>query len=273
MKKKGIVLGVIVVMFGLCSVYGFTPLINKYAFYPERDYGQYAEQLNDEEEEVFFPADDGVVLQSYFLSSQSSEKLLIYFHGNAGNVSDRLPDLRHLRQLGINVLGVSYRGYGKSEGKPSERGIYRDGTAALDYAIESRGFREENIVLFGRSIGASVVIEMAQQRSVAGIVLVTPLTRGKECAKMLGFGLFSFLAGDSFDNLSKAPHLIAPVLVVHGTADTIIPWAMGKKVFDEIKAEKKFVSIESAGHNDLSTQYSNEYWTAIDTCIRNICMK
>lgn len=174
-----------------------------------------------------------------------------------------------MRNSGVNVLGVDYRGYGKSEGKPSEKGIYLDGEASLTYAINELGFNEKNVYLFGRSIGTTVAINTAQKKDIAGLILVSPLTSGKEQAKATGKSSLSFLAGASFRNIDKVQNITCPVLVIHGTKDRIIPYAMGVRIYNKIQTKKKLITIAGAGHNNMPSEFTVEYWKPILEFIRS----
>jgi len=242
---------------------GCSNIVNQFAFYPDTKNIIPVEQLPAGVEEVFITTGDDVMLQAYYAASKGSGKILIFFHGNAGNISHRIHDIGNLKNCGISVLGVSYRGYGKSSGKPSEKGIYTDGAAALDYAIQTLGYSLDNIIIFGRSIGTTVAVHLAQDKDIAGLILITPLTSAKAQAKAQGLGFLSFLAGNAFDNLSKISHIKCPLLVIHGTDDKILSFSMGRDIYDQAPVEKRLVIIERAGHNNLSQMNPEKYWGAI----------
>ena len=256
-----------------CLAYGLLgcePVINKMAFHPDNKNVIPADRLPQGVQEQFIETEDKIRIQSYFIRSKHSDKVIIYFHGNAGNIGHRLPDLMQLNSIGLNVLGVSYRGYGKSQGKPSEAGIYMDGDAAFRHATEKLGFAVESVFVLGRSIGTSVAIHVSQKKNLGGLVLVTPLTSGAEQAKASGLGLVSFVAGDSFNNIGKIGLVSCPVLVVHGTRDKIIPVSMGRDIYAKSGPKKKFVAIEGAGHNNLSTTYAGKYWPPINDFLKSL---
>ncbi len=238
-------------------------LVNQMAFHPDTRSSIPAEELPETVREFFMLTTDVVKLHGYFLADSTSDRLLIYFHGNAGNISGRLPDLRRIQRMGMNVLGVGYRGYGQSTGRASEKGIYEDGRTALAYANKALGFADSTIFLLGRSLGSTVAIHNAQNRKVAGIILVSPLSSAREQAGAMGLGFMAPLAGNAFNNLEKAPRIISPVLVIHGTADRVIPLEMGRALYKALPAPKQFVTIDGAGHNNLSTVHGKEYWQAI----------
>ena len=245
------------------ALVGCNQLVNKFAFHPDSENILQAHELPRGVEELVLVSDEGLESTSLFLPSADSEKLLIYFHGNAGNLYHRIPSLMQIHSIGVNVIGVGYRGYGKSEGSPSEEGIYRDGEAIFEYATSELGFREENIFILGRSIGTTVAIETAQYKTMGGLILVTPLTSGRAQAKQSGLGSISGLAGDVFDNIGKIANLETPLLVIHDTRDGVIPYAMGLEIFEAALVEKDLVTIEGAGHNNLHDQYARQYWLPI----------
>lgn len=251
-------------LLGLCVLLmGCRFLVNFFSFFPDRQDLLSPESLPPGVEERFIDTADGERLQCYWISRPRSRHLLIYFHGNAGNIGHRLPDLGILADMNINVLGVGYRGYGRSSGRPSEAGIYADGRAALEYAGRILGFGPEAIVLFGRSIGSTVAVNTAMDTAVAAVILVSPMTSGKAMGRQGGFGPLAFLAGDAFDNLSKIKRLSSPLLIVHGTADEIIPFAMGRKLHAAAPEPKTFAPIAGAGHNDISIATAGAYWEAV----------
>ncbi|MBL1259113.1 MAG: alpha/beta hydrolase [Thiotrichaceae bacterium] len=252
-----------IIVFLTFTIAGCKAIVNYFAFHPNQAGLIATENLPANVEEITVTTEDQVKIISLYLPYEGSEKLLIYFHGNAGNIYHRMPSLLHLQKSGFNIIGASYRGYGKSDGSPSEAGIYLDGKAIYQYAIEKLGFSTENIVILGRSIGSTVAINLAQHKKLHGLILISPLSNGKEQANASGLRLISSLAGNAFDNLTKIDNLNSPLLVIHGTRDHVVPFAMGEKIFSRAKTEKKFIGIDGAGHNNLHNAYSKEYWTPI----------
>jgi len=244
-------------------MYGCKFIVNQMAFYPDSTNVLSQNSLPPGVEEFFTDTEDHLKIQGLYLPLASSDKILIYFHGNAGNIYNRIPDLIQLQKSGVNVIGAGYRGYGKSEGSPSEEGIYRDGNAVFKYATEELGFSQNNIIIFGRSIGTATALKVSNNRNIRSLILITPLTSGKAHAKATGLGVLSSLAGNAFNNLSKIKNIKAPLLVIHGTSDRVIPFSMGKEIFDAAKTKKKFVKIEGAGHNNLQSTYRSAYWPPI----------
>lgn len=260
----------LILIFCLTSFLGCKFIINKFAFYPDNKNIIPKDKLPVVVQDIFIETEDKIKIQCYFIPHKTSDKILIFFHGNAGNISHRLPDIIQFHSFGINILAVSYRGYGKSQGKPSEAGIYLDGKAAFDYATEKLGFHNRKIIIFGRSIGTTVAINTACNKNISGLILVSPLTSGKEHAKGSGLNSVSSIAGNSFNNISKISNIKCPLLVIHGTKDRVIPFSMGKAIYNKATVKKQFITIEDGGHNNLSNAYNKEYWQPINEFIKQL---
>jgi len=258
----------VLILLGFAAL-GCKPIVAEFAFFPDNEDVIPTNQLPQGIQEITISTADKVKITSLYLPSNKSDKLLIYFHGNAGNIYYRIPSLLQLQNAGINVIGVSYRGYGKSNGDPTEEGVYQDGKAIFQYAVEQMGFSKENIIIFGRSIGTAVAINTAQNEKIRGVVLVTPMTNGEDQAKAAGLGPISSLAQNSFDNISRIRNIESPLLVIHGTNDQIVPYSMGEEIFNRANVKKKFVRIKGANHNNLHDAYEKEYWPPIIEFIKN----
>ncbi len=200
-------------------------------------------------EEVRLRAPDGVRLHGWWLRGRG-ERALVWFHGNAGNISHRLDNAKRLvDRLGLDILLVDYRGYGLSEGRPSEAGLYRDGLAMYDEAAR-RGFPPACIVLFGRSLGAAVAVEVALARRAGAVILETPFRSVPALARELYPFVPSVLIRSRFDVEGKVARVDAPVLVVHGDRDEIVPLAHAERIYALVRAPKRLYVIPGAGHND-----------------------
>ena len=243
-------------------------IVNRLSFFPDKSKSVAAKQLPLYISKQWIMTQDRERLESYLFKNDSSNLLLIYFHGNSGNIFQRLPELKQFWAIGINVLGIGYRGYGESTGSPSEKGIYRDAEAAVTYATDSLHYLMKHIIICGRSIGTTAAINAAAQRKPGGLILISPLSTGKEYAKAHGLGWCSFIIGNSFDNLSTCKKIQCPVLILHGTHDEVIPYAMGKTIFSQIPGtHKKLVTITNGFHNNLEFVDPETYWKAIGNFI------
>ena len=217
-------------------------------------------------------ASDGTYLQAFLHRHPSNTRLILFFHGNAGNAYDRLGDLKMLSEkTASSVLLLSYRGYGKSKGKPGENGIYLDAEAAFLYAINELGFSEQDIFLLGRSLGSAVAINLAQHRRFAGIILVSPFTSGRDMARQMGLGWMAGIAGTPLNSIEKVGDVQSPALFMHGTADKVIPIEMGRQLFAAYPSTQKiFREIPGAGHNNVGAVAGEAYWAWMRTFMEGV---
>lgn len=218
-------------------------------------------------EDAWLDTADGVRIHAWFVPGNANEDrpALIFFHGNAGNISHRVFNLELLhRHLGLPVLIVSYRGYGQSEGKASESGLYHDARAAQRWLVD-KGFPSERQVFFGRSLGAAVALQLALEQRPAGLILESPFTSvaamGRHHYKIL-YPLLGWLVDARFDNLTKISDLRAPLMIIHGRRDTIVPPFMAEKLFSRAAEPKQLVWLNHAGHNDTLDANPEIYWQA-----------
>jgi len=202
-------------------------------------------------EEVWFQAADGARLFGWYVESSTTNGVVLWCHGNAGNIINRLENLRELYRLGLSVFLFDYRGYGRSQGRPSEEGLYQDAMGAHDYLTRTRMIRPERIVIFGRSLGAAVAGELAVQKSAVGLILESSFPSIGAVAKFHYGGLpVHWLLGADFALIDRLPHLSLPKLIIHGDQDEIIPLELGRQVFEAAKPPKFFYLIPGADHNN-----------------------
>jgi hypothetical protein len=220
------------------------------AVYPAGPYE--AEQRALHAEDHWFKAEDSVQLHGWFLRSPDSLGTILYFHGNAGNLSHRGEILRRLRATGFNVFIFDYRGYGRSEGSPDEEGVYADGRAAVQYLKGLKGVDPQRLFFLGSSLGGAVAVDAATTHPPAGIILESTFSSARDvAASAYPFLPAQFLLRTRFDSESKIRGLQVPLLFFHGTDDSVIPYRLGRKLFDAANSPKQFVDIPGADHNDL----------------------
>ena len=219
------------------------------AVYPD---GLYEEQRSLNAEDHMFRTEDGLTLHGWFIKTDAPLATILMFHGNAGNLSHRGEILRRLRSAGFNIFIPDYRGYGKSEGSPTEEGVYRDGRAAAEYVRSLGGVDTSRILYFGSSLGGAVAVDAAIHRSPAGLILESTFSSARDvAAAVYPFLPVQFLLRSRFDSESKIGRLRCPLLFLHGTDDTIIPLKLGRKLFDAAPHPKEFHEIRGAGHNNV----------------------
>ncbi len=216
-----------------------------------------------EAEDVFLHAKDGVKIHSFLLPAPESKRALLFLHGNAGNASHRLPNAAELRRLGCSVLLLDYRGYGRSEGRPSEAGVYRDSQAGLDYLVETLKVPIGRVTVFGRSLGGAVAVDLARDRALAGVILESTFSSLSDLGRTIGGRLFSFLAGGRFASIDKIALVRAPLLFFHGDQDQIVDHTLGHRLFEAARSPKSFETIRGAGHNDTIQVGGRAYFERI----------
>lgn len=210
------------------------------------------EILEREGEEVWLEAADGVRINAFFRSAPAARQVLLWFHGNAENIGYGLDHLQTLAKLGVSVLAVDYRGYGKSAGKPDEAGVYRDADAAYDYLVKMRHYPAQNIIVYGHSLGGAVAVNLASRRACGGLIVQSSFTSARAMAqRMFSIPLIAYAAKSRFDSEQRIRQVHAPILIVHGTRDEVVPFAMGEQLFAAAPEPKRFYPIQGAGHNDL----------------------
>ena len=200
-------------------------------------------------EDVRFTTRDGVSLHGWFIASPDAERVLLFCHGNAGNISHRLDSIRIFRDLGLGVFIFDYRGYGLSEGRPSEEGTYRDAEAAWNYLVEERGVRNDRIILFGRSLGAAIAAHLAQTTRPSAVILESAFASVPDIAsRHYWFLPVHWLSRFEYATAAYVRDVHAPTLVIHSRDDEINPIEQGREVFRQANEPKAFLEI-SGDHN------------------------
>lgn len=202
-------------------------------------------------EDVWFPSADGVKLFGWYVEARADAGVLLWCHGNAGTVINRVENLRELHRLGLSLFIFDYRGYGRSQGRPSEVGLYLDATGAYDYLTRTRMIRPERLVIFGRSLGAAVATDLAALKPAAGLILESPFPSIEAVAKHHYGGMpVHWLLGAEFRLIDRLPYLSLPKLILHGDRDDVIPIQLGRQVFEAAKPPKWWYTIAGADHNN-----------------------
>ena len=222
-------------------------------FYPEipsREIMMTPDRIGLVYEPVQLVTDDGIKLDAWFMPREHARGVLLFFHGNAGNISHRLDSLQLFHDLGLAVLIFDYRGYGRSEGRISEQGTYRDAEAAWRYLAEERKIPVRDIVLFGRSLGAAVAAQLATRHTPGALMIESAFTSVPDmAADIYPFLPVRWLARFQYATGEYLASVSCPVLVVHSRDDEIIPFKHGQRLFELAKEPKQWLPIRG-GHND-----------------------
>jgi fermentation-respiration switch protein FrsA (DUF1100 family) len=226
-------------------------LLDRILFQPSPGVDLRPESLGIDAQELRLHSEDGVRLHAYYLpGTPAGERALLFLHGNAGNASHRLPNAAALAHLGTDVLLLDYRGYGLSEGRPSRAGVIADARAALAHLTGSRGFARERIVVFGRSLGGAVAVASVGADPLGGLILESTFTSLGDMARSVAGPLGPLFAGSNLDSLATIARVRAPLLFFHGDRDAIVPFELGRRLYEAAPAPKVFEAIRGAGHND-----------------------
>jgi uncharacterized protein len=221
-------------------------------FFPGKLSKDFRFDLNQGAEELFLQSNDGESINALYYPG-SKKEVLLYFHGNAGDLSGWQHTSEDFTHLGYNFLIIDYRGYGKSSGTITEKGLYDDGETAWRYLVTEKGFAPEDIIIYGRSIGTGIATELAARHACKGLILESPFTSLKKLARQKVPFLFpSLFLKYHFDNLGKINSVKCPVLFIHGDLDSLIPVSHSDRLFDQFSGKKKKVIIEGGEHNNLS---------------------
>ena len=217
-------------------------------FYPMKDIEVTPDVIGLNYEDVYFDTEDGFTLNGWLVKNPQAGATVILFHGNAGNISHRLEKIAILRSLGLNVFAIDYRGYGKSKGRPSEEGLYKDGLASYDYLMTRKDIDNKKIISFGSSIGGAVAIDLAAKRDIACLIVDSSFTSAPEMGKNIYPYIPAFLFRTKFDNVNKVKKMKSAKLFIHSVNDEIVPFDFGKRLYEAASEPKEFLKI-LGGHN------------------------
>lgn len=199
-------------------------------------------------EDVYVETQDKAKINGWFIPGENAQRTILFCHGNAGNIGHRLEKIVLLRQANVNIFIIDYRGYGNSQGRLSERGLYLDARAAYKYLKEVKKIEPRDIILYGESLGGAVVVDLASKEKIGGLILEGTFSSGRDIAGEIYPFLPSFLFFNSFDSLAKIKNIAAPKLFIHSKDDEIVLLVLAKKLHDAAQGPKKFIEI-SGGHN------------------------
>ena len=219
-------------------------------------------------EKVKITTEDKIELLGWFYNKNINKfKTILFFHGNAGSLENRTYKLNHFKDLEVNFLIIAWRGFSGNKGQPNENGLYKDAESAIKW-LKMKGINEENIILYGESLGTGVAVEVAQNKKYAGVILESPFTSMVNMGKKYyPFFPVHFLLKDKFESHKKIKNISVPILIMHGEVDKIVPYDMGKKMYQLANEPKFFYSQE---YGDHMIEYDEKLLTALKKFILSL---
>jgi fermentation-respiration switch protein FrsA (DUF1100 family) len=263
------ILYILLVIFGVyCAlalyVFVMQPKLIYYPDMPTRTVEATPAVIDLDFEELTLDTTDGEQLHAWFIPHPQARATLLFAHGNAGNIAHRLDSIRFFHERGLNVLIFDYRGYGQSTGKTTEDGTYRDAEAAWSYLTKTRGIEPGKVILFGRSLGAAVVADLATRVEPAAVILESAFTSVPDMAARIYPWLpVRWLASYRYDNSEKVTRIKQPLLIIHSRGDEIIPFEQGERLFQLAGEPKQFLELRGR-HNDGFYVSRDEYIQVMD---------
>lgn len=228
-----------------------SPILNALTFMPDRQVLQTPSVLGMDYTELSIPTTDGETVHAWWLPAERSIGHILFAHGNAGNIGDRVPIYALLTQIGLDVLAFDYRGYGRSTGRPTEHGTYLDAHAARRVLLDQPGVDPDRVLYLGKSLGGGVLVELATQHPPAGLLLMSTFTGLRDAAR----SVYPFLPGplvpDAYPSLRRIRKLRAPILIMHGDQDELLPLRHAERLYAAAPEPKQLMVFPGGGHNDL----------------------
>ncbi len=252
------ILLIVVIALVLFRIY-FIFLEQQSLYYPAMEVSETPAEIGIAYEEVTFKTSDGESLNAWYVPVKDAETTVLYCHGNAGNICHRLHKVKFFHEMGVNFFIFDYRGYGKSSGRPGERGLYNDAIAAYDYLMSREDVDKSKIVMYGKSLGGPIAAEVCLRRKVSALILESSFASVViRTQQIYPFLPMKFLITQKYDAVAKVKNIDIPKLIVHGRNDEVISFNHGQILFDTAAEPKQFLSFEG-GHNDEVYVTSLEY--------------
>ena len=268
-KKKMYILSIIGLVILIYLIFTFI-LFNfqrSLLYYPVENNYQ-GDELTVEIQKVKVITDDNLELLAWYHKKDiNNYKTILYLHGNAGALENRIHKINHFKNMNLNFLLLAWRGFSGNKGKPTEQGLYKDARSAIKW-LKEKGILEENIIIYGESLGTGVATEIAQNKNFAGVILESPFTSMVAAGKSK-YPIFpiNLLLKDKYESDKKINNIKSPILIMHGEVDTIVPFWMGKKMF-ELANEPKYLYFSK--YDDHMMEFNKDLINSINLFIKSL---
>ena len=266
--RKNLLQLILIIFFLYFFVLVFLYFYQRNLLYLPNENNYSGDKISVDIEKVKIPTYDNIELLGWYHEKNLTDhKTLVYFHGNAGSLENRIHKLNHFKDMNINFLIIAWRGFSGNNGKPTEEGLYIDGKSAIDWLIK-KGVDEKNLILYGESLGTGVATHLAQNKNYAGVILETPFTSMIDTAKKFyPYIPVSLLLKDKFENYKKIKNINSPILVMHGEVDQIVPFFMGKKIY-ELANKPKYSYFTK--YDDHMMEYDENLVLALKSFLKSL---
>jgi hypothetical protein len=265
---------IIVVAGALCAVaLALYLLQSKLVFQPTRELVVTPDRFYLPYEDVYINVTDDEKIHGWYFPADNPDSgkntpVVLFCHGNAGNIAHRLETADFIRSLGADILLFDYRGYGRSDGSPSEDNAYADAEACYRWLRENKGFQPEQIIIFGRSLGGAVAVELVRRVPCRGLIVESSFTSTLDMGRRsFPFLPIKYLLKYKFDSIAKIGAVTCPVIITHSPDDEIVPYEMGRRLFEAAREPKKFIVL-SGGHNEREYLTDKTYREALRDLIQ-----
>ena len=240
----------------------------KLLYYPGENNYLDDTSLNHQIEKVYISSDQKLV--AWYFKKNPKYKTLLFFHGNAGKIDNRIYKLNEFSKLNINYLIFAYRGFSGNEGNPSEKGLYKD-SRAVKYWLNLNNIQDSEIILYGESLGTAIAVDLAKEFDFSAIILESPFTSMTELAKKYySFFPVKLLLKDKYETIKKLDKINSPILVMHGAKDNIVPFDMGLKVYENANSPKYNYFND---YDDHMMDYNEDLIKSIKNFIQTVDLK
>ena len=244
----------------------------KFIYFPESELRGTPDDKGLEYRDVYFSSSDGLLLHAWLVPAKETDLVVLFCHGNAGNISHRLETLQILHNLGLSVFIFDYRGFGKSQGTPSEQGTYKDARAAREYLLQQEEVAPEKILLWGRSLGGPVAAAMAREKQPGALVLESTFTSMPEMAKKVyPYLTIKSLLRFDYPTQKFLQQVSCPVLVMHSPEDELVPYQLGRDLFATASAPKRFLQLKG-GHLEAHLVSRDDYVQGVNDFVSELLL-
>jgi len=267
-KVLYLVLGLVAIY--LVVVFAFYWLQTGLIHYPSTNLDTHPGEHDFEHEDVYIDSDESAKLHGWFIPHPNPRYTLVFYHGNAGNISDRIDSFKIFHDLGLSIFIYDYRSYGISTGELAEDKMYHDAETAWKYLTETRNVPPEKIIVFGRSLGGAMASWVASKHKPAGLIMESAFTSIPNMARLYYNWLpTQYMVRWYYNSLSRMDEVTSPVLFIHSRSDTLIPFAESQKLYEATQSRKEFLEI-IGDHNDGFLQSGEIYTNGLDKFIRSL---